>query len=511
MVSLGSTKAPSSRGSLRSSYRTVSKNSNVDESLFGSSKPGSRTGRPQNVAVIDNTHTGFLFGGEAATTISSRDLRRMRAPAAILTPEEIARQKKEVAAKREAEAKITKVRKDKMLSLAQEAKSNAPKTQTEKIDEEKQQATISRASKLMEEEHDDVKRMNQMMLYSKCVTIRDAQIEEKKQIKSAEEAENKRLDMIFEMERVKAIDAYADREAARQVDRRKGADVIKQQIAERQKERIKQEELRDQERKHMLQEIERLRQEEEAAAVAKRVQGLRLLEEVAIANATQIERKKDLLNQEREEEERITLYIKRKEAKEQAQALEEARIAKAKELEIAHLRAQQERAQDKQAEIDEIRARRYEESAERQRRSQVKAASQKQHAMQLSLSDAREEQRLMKLKQLADTAKTDHNEFVRILHANREKEQADYEQFVHTKQVSQNHKEELLAQISANKESRNKAREEYLEEGRKLREDYSRERVNLEVVKDRKLEELQVSGVPAKYRAELERKKISNW
>jgi hypothetical protein len=32
------------------------------------------------------------------------------------------------------------------------------------------------------QELDDVKHMNQMLLYSKCVTIRDAQIEEKKHI-----------------------------------------------------------------------------------------------------------------------------------------------------------------------------------------------------------------------------------------------------------------------------------------------------------------------------------------
>lgn len=31
----------------------------------------------------------------------------------------------------------------------------------------------------MDEEHDDIKHMNQMVLYAKCATIRDAQIQDK--------------------------------------------------------------------------------------------------------------------------------------------------------------------------------------------------------------------------------------------------------------------------------------------------------------------------------------------
>ena len=45
--------------------------------------------------------------------------------------------------------------------------------------------------------------MNQMMLYSKCVTIRDAQIEEKKHIMEENEEEERRLDLMMELERIK--------------------------------------------------------------------------------------------------------------------------------------------------------------------------------------------------------------------------------------------------------------------------------------------------------------------
>lgn len=55
---------------------------------------------------------------------------------------------------------------------------------------------------------DDVKNMNQMILYSKCVTIRDAQIEEKRNMMIESEEESRRLDLMMEIERLKAIENY---------------------------------------------------------------------------------------------------------------------------------------------------------------------------------------------------------------------------------------------------------------------------------------------------------------
>lgn len=53
-----------------------------------------------------------------------------------------------------------------------------------------------------------MKNMNQMMLYSKCVTIRDAQIEEKKHMMLEAEEESRRLDLMMEIERLKALENY---------------------------------------------------------------------------------------------------------------------------------------------------------------------------------------------------------------------------------------------------------------------------------------------------------------
>lgn len=69
----------------------------------------------------------------------------------------------------------------------------------------------------IDEEHDDVKHMNAMMLYSKVVTVRDKQIEENKRLEEEWVQEQKRLDMMMDIERLKALKLQEEREAARKI------------------------------------------------------------------------------------------------------------------------------------------------------------------------------------------------------------------------------------------------------------------------------------------------------
>ena len=85
----------------------------------------------------------------------------------------------------------------------------------------------------MDEEHDDVKHMNQMVLYSKVVTIRDKQLEENKRLESDWVNEQKRLDLMMEIERLKGLQVAEQREVARVEAQRRGAAVIIDQIKER--------------------------------------------------------------------------------------------------------------------------------------------------------------------------------------------------------------------------------------------------------------------------------------
>lgn len=64
---------------------------------------------------------------------------------------------------------------------------------------------LTKAQALMDEEQDDVKKMNQMVLYSKVVTIRDQQLLESKNLESEWVREQKKLDLMMEIERLKDL------------------------------------------------------------------------------------------------------------------------------------------------------------------------------------------------------------------------------------------------------------------------------------------------------------------
>ena len=75
----------------------------------------------------------------------------------------------------------------------------------------------------MDEQYDDVKHMNQMAMASKIWTIRQRQLKENDQMEQNWISEQKRLDMMMEIERLKAIKAEFEREERAAVARKKGA------------------------------------------------------------------------------------------------------------------------------------------------------------------------------------------------------------------------------------------------------------------------------------------------
>ena len=69
--------------------------------------------------------------------------------------------------------------------------------------------------------------------------------------------EQKRLDMMMEIERLKAIKAEFDREDRAAIARKRGAQVIVDQIGARQEQRAKEEEIREQEKAQLKANIEK--------------------------------------------------------------------------------------------------------------------------------------------------------------------------------------------------------------------------------------------------------------
>lgn len=77
----------------------------------------------------------------------------------------------------------------------------------------KAETLLSKAQKKLDNDMDDVKAMNQMVLYSKVVTIRDKQLEENKRLEQEWVEEQKKLDLMMEIERLKVLKEEEEREA----------------------------------------------------------------------------------------------------------------------------------------------------------------------------------------------------------------------------------------------------------------------------------------------------------
>eukprot|EP00955_Chlamydomonas_euryale_P026634 280903-Chlamydomonas_euryale.AAC.4 len=177
-------------------------------------------------------------------------------------------------------------------------------------------------------------------------------------------------------------------------------------------------------------------------------------------------------------------------------------------METAKLRAQQERAADKQSELDELRARRYQEAKEREWRAKERAMAERSAAMQKELAAARAAQKNAKVRQQADMATVEHEDFMRVLAVNRAKEQEDMAMTAKQMSINQKYKEELMSQIAANEERRKLERQMHLEEGKKLRQAQEAELERLNAIKTAKMSQLASSGVPDKYQVELSKMKI---
>lgn len=64
---------------------------------------------------------------------------------------------------------------------------------------------------MLDEQLDDVKKMNQIVFCSKVVTVRDKQLIESKQLENEYIEEQKKLDLMMEIERLKGLKVEEER------------------------------------------------------------------------------------------------------------------------------------------------------------------------------------------------------------------------------------------------------------------------------------------------------------
>merc|ERR1712164_8802 len=490
----GGSRALSSK---RSTYKMIAPHSEVDETLFASSKgrPRSRQEATGGVAYVSKD---MMASFNDALVIGGGECDRLREAATVRTQQ----MEQEEAAARKAQQDekfaVAKARKDKILAMEVERKKKEAKSDLELEAIEKEKHQLSRADFLVDEQRDDVKKMNQYVKYAKCAAIRDAQLEEKKALQRQQEEE----------ERARAVELYEQREQQRLVDRVHGKELICEKIAARERDRLMQQGVLEQERDAMLRQLERLKEEDLLKAEMKKEAAKKLMEEVAESNA-QMTRLKELKRiREKEEDARIAQYLKDKAKREQEHQEMLDKAAAEKEAECAALRAQQEKETDKKAELDALRAKRAMEQYERDWRQKERAAIEKQKRQNKMLAEARTQQKKEKERRLEHVAKAEREEFDRILKVQRDAAAVEAEKERQKEDAKVVWRNDLIQQIDKNAAETRQSRLSYLEEGRKLRKEIAKEKQHLERIKDRKIEELNAMGISDKYLIELARHKI---
>lgn len=114
--------------------------------------------------------------------------------------------------------------------------------------------------------------------------------------------------MMMEIERLKAIKAEFEREERAALARKKGAQVLIDQIASRQEHRMKEEEIREQEKAQLHANILKVKKEEEAEAVVKRERVRVRQTEITLANDAALRQKDAARATEKRLDDQITAH-----------------------------------------------------------------------------------------------------------------------------------------------------------------------------------------------------------
>ncbi len=77
---------------------------------------------------------------------------------------------------KELEIEKSRARKERLLAKESQARARAPKSEMTIEAQGKADEVRAHAAKTLIEQQDEVKKMNSMILYAKCVAIRDAQV-----------------------------------------------------------------------------------------------------------------------------------------------------------------------------------------------------------------------------------------------------------------------------------------------------------------------------------------------
>lgn len=356
-----------------------------------------------------------------------------------------------------------------------------------------------KAQRLLEENLEEVKKMNKLVLYAKVASIRDKQIEEQKKIKSLEKKRNEKMDLIYEIERLKEMRKRELEEEKKINLKIEGGKMIREQIKYNEKKKEKEKEMIKKEYEENLKLQKKLDEENEKKLLKAKQMGDRLIKDILTANKLSIENKKLKKLKEIEEENKILEYNKAKAKEEDDKIINLKKEQKKKELELMRMKQKQEKALDYKAYLEKIIMKRAYESQERAERKKEKENAMKQKKMWDDV--IQQNKKLIEIQELrkvemAEQEKKDFDTITKRIAREFEIEKIKYERY---KNKLANHNLELLKLIKDKEDDKKLKKREILEEGRIIKQNNERYYNRIEQIKRKKIKELESLNINPHY------------
>jgi len=447
--------------------------------------------------------------GTSDVVVSERELEKIQNGAIIRSESQILEDRERAAARKREKQKVSNDRKARMKELEIKAERMKKKSDIEIEKEATAHALKLMAQEKLNDNSDVVKQFKSMAARAQAFSIRDKQLDERKNREVIESELDRRQDIMMEIDRVTEIKKREEIEIEKLRKRKEDGKVITEQIEARRRGRLLEAEARDQEALQMVAKMKALEEQDKIAAEKKAVEVAKSREEVMRANEAFIEGKKAAKLAEIKEMEDLLLYQAMKDKELAEREAELAAAEQAKKERQAKLLEQQERAQDSAGKMDELRARRAAEEYERRMRREEKEKAAKKRAETLDLLESRAKQHADKIAMAAREKVLAEEEVRQGLMYMKKMDDREAADQAYKKSMADKHRMVLHEQIETRAKARGGARSSTFAEGDKYRQERLAEVAKLDVIRKNMVKKLESAGVNPAYLSEMKNADIA--
>lgn len=349
---------------------------------------------------------------------------------------------------------------------------------------------LERAYELKQEQEEEVKTANRLILAAKCSAIRNAQLVEKELIKRETDIEEQRLDMMMEQNRQKELRREEERKQKLEQKRQQYVEEMNQQTRENELRKLLEYEAMQEENRRMNQALIAIQHEEEER-IKKRT-------ETCIKNAEELRRVNDEMEHyklmEREESKiadmKIAEYMRKKIEADEAIEKEKAEQKKRKEMDTLRQQKIMQKQADLKAQMDELQALRIQEERERDWRNKERQRAIQEKQKEDDLKQARIKQIDDLRRMQAMEIERDEKEFAKSVAIQQENHEKHLKEQDKRKQNEANFRTSILKQITEKERERIKEKREKFEEGEAMRLEAEIQKKHVKEIVQKKIQNL---------------------